>query len=331
MKKIKLIILALVLFGSSAPLFAQDGFNYQATLRNNNGSLKVNENVTLRFQIRKNTSGGTNTYDENHSVTTNDYGGVSVVVGKGTATNGTFNAIDWSTGKHFLRTFVDGTNAGTREIHGVPYANSAGNVQFESDGTYITQKDVANQLMIGTSITQGNNKVHITAPATESYSELVDIKATNILSNNDVLNLEVQSGSSNTAQFIEASQGTNVVYQLNANGDIITEGEVRRESTGAANLVPVAYGMVNNLGNIQGGNKTSQAITVTNTSAGRYDITIPGETYNTNTHIAQLTMLSSPGLIRAYNGNSAGTLRVFTYNTAGVASNRAFYFIVYKP
>jgi hypothetical protein len=120
---------------------APQGFNYQATVRNNAGALMTNASVQLKFSILQDTATGTVVYSESQTKTTDGLGQVSTVVGQGTALTGTFAAINWGTGTHFLAIELNTGNGfvamGTTQLLSVPYAlyaNSAGSTSGSSGG-----------------------------------------------------------------------------------------------------------------------------------------------------------------------------------------------------
>ena len=120
---------------------APQGFNYQATVRNNAGALMTNASVQLKFSILQDTATGTVVYSENQTKTTDGLGQVSTVVGQGTALTGTFAAINWGTGTHFLAIELNTGNGfvamGTTQLLSVPYAlyaNTAGSTSGSSGG-----------------------------------------------------------------------------------------------------------------------------------------------------------------------------------------------------
>ena len=88
---------------------AQSGFNYQAVIRNAQGDLVANQQITLRISLA---SGANTLYQERQTATTNAYGVVSVVVGTGTPLSGSFSSIDWSQGNISMKTEFD-PNGGT--------------------------------------------------------------------------------------------------------------------------------------------------------------------------------------------------------------------------
>lgn len=130
----KLFTLLLVITNIACFSQAPQGFNYQATVRNANGQLVVNQNVYFRFNIMHNSPTSLPVYTETHYAPTDDLGTVSLVIGQGTATVGVFSQINWSEGTYFLGIELNtGTGyvaMGTTQFMSVPYAlyaNSAGN------------------------------------------------------------------------------------------------------------------------------------------------------------------------------------------------------------
>ena len=109
-------------FGFSSLGQAPEGINYQATVRNSSGALMTSQSVTVVFAIRQSSTIGAIIYQENHTVTTNAYGGFNTIIGSGTATTGTFSSINWGTGTYYLSVTVNGNNLGTTQLLSVPYA-----------------------------------------------------------------------------------------------------------------------------------------------------------------------------------------------------------------
>ncbi|MGB1041384.1 MAG: tail fiber domain-containing protein [Flavobacteriales bacterium] len=109
-------------FGFSSLGQAPEGINYQATVRNSSGALMTSQSVTVVFAIRQSSTIGAIIYQENHTVTTNAYGGFNAIIGSGTATTGTFSSINWGTGTYYLSVTVNGNNLGTTQLLSVPYA-----------------------------------------------------------------------------------------------------------------------------------------------------------------------------------------------------------------
>ena len=129
MKKIYTLLMFIITLTISAQ--APQGFNYQATVRNNAGALMINQNVTFKFNVIKDTPTSVPVFSETHYVPTDDLGAVNLVIGKGTATTGTFNTIDWATGTYYLGIELNTGNGfkamGTSQLLSVPYALYAEN------------------------------------------------------------------------------------------------------------------------------------------------------------------------------------------------------------
>ncbi|HOU03454.1 MAG TPA: hypothetical protein PK719_06550 [Bacteroidales bacterium] len=114
------------------------GFNYQAVARDATGQIITNAAIPVRIAIQTSLSGGTTIWEEEHlSVTTNQFGVLSLVVGTGTKISGTassFSAIDWNAQVLYLKTTIryPGTTwtvMGTSQIWSVPYSMVAKDVE----------------------------------------------------------------------------------------------------------------------------------------------------------------------------------------------------------
>jgi surface protein len=122
---------------------APQGFNYQATVRNNSGDLIVNSNVYFKFNIIQGSQTADPTYSEEHTLLTDDLGQISLVIGQGTPTTGVFSEIDWSIGNYYFAIELDTGNGyvamGTTQLLSVPYAmysdNSGSSNELPSGGS----------------------------------------------------------------------------------------------------------------------------------------------------------------------------------------------------
>lgn len=124
MKKIFIYSFFLLLYGGPYSLYGQNGkgFSYQAIARDANGAVLANSSVNLRFQIRDGSSIGPVSYQEAHSLTTNDYGLFSTIIGKGTVEVGNFTTIAWGESDFFLVVELNGVGVDTSLLESVPYA-----------------------------------------------------------------------------------------------------------------------------------------------------------------------------------------------------------------
>lgn len=115
--------------------------------------------------------------------------------------------------------------------------------------------------------------------------------------------------------------------KLEVNGDIKTTGEIHSNSTGMANMIPIAYGSVNSGGYTNSG---SGNFSVRQTGfPGWFSIKIFDENYHYATYTTVLTIRSaSPGFISSSSGG--GELSVRTFNASGLGEDLSFTFVVYK-
>lgn len=127
MKKFITIIAALLM---TASVFAQapGNFNYQTVIRDADGQLVANTEVTVKLSILKDSAAGNLVYVSTHTPTTNDNGLVSVNILAAGRTILEFPDIDWSDGSYYIKSEIDpagGTDytiTGTTQLLSVPYA-----------------------------------------------------------------------------------------------------------------------------------------------------------------------------------------------------------------
>lgn len=152
--------------GSSIHVMAQQqaglqGINYQAVARNAKGSLLSSQTVNVRFSILSGGPNGTVLYTEKHSTATTSLGLFTLSIGKGTPEQGTFAAIPWSDGNHYLKVLLDAQNngnfvdIGTSPFLSVPYALYAANNAVGPKGDVGAQGPVGAQGIQGPTGPQG--------------------------------------------------------------------------------------------------------------------------------------------------------------------------------
>lgn len=119
----KRIIICLSFLAFIANSFGQAprSFNYQAILRNSDGTIKTNESVAVQISIIQGVVTGPSVYLEVHNTQTNELGIVNLIIGEGT-TSDDMSTIDWSTGPYFLDITVNGVGLGASPLLSVPYA-----------------------------------------------------------------------------------------------------------------------------------------------------------------------------------------------------------------
>jgi hypothetical protein len=127
MKKLLPLIIFLAIISNVMAQEIPNGFNYQAVVRDDAGNIISNEETIFELSIQDDI--GTEIWTETHTITTNQFGLVSLVVGQGTKTGGTavvFSDIDWSAGAMKLHTVItynsENIDMGTSEIWSIPYS-----------------------------------------------------------------------------------------------------------------------------------------------------------------------------------------------------------------
>jgi len=123
------VLFCAITFAQSVP----QGINYQAVARDASGAVLMNQALTIRFSVIADIADTTNTgisWQETHTVTTNDYGLFTSIIGNNTTTglgfSATFEVIDWGASNHLLKVEVDYgggfVDMGTTAFMSVPYA-----------------------------------------------------------------------------------------------------------------------------------------------------------------------------------------------------------------
>jgi hypothetical protein len=118
------------------------------------------------------------------------------------------------------------------------------------------------------------------------------------------------------------------VNKLDVDGDINATGKILRYITGSSNLVPIAFGTIDNAGNIYADASTSNFI-VSKIGLGTYDITIAGESFDFTKYSVSIALADGYAGLTAYTSfNNA--LEVTTFDISGLATDRIFSFQVFK-
>ena len=117
------------------------GINYQAVARDASGAVLMNQTLTIQFSVISDITTSAVSWQEDHSVTTNDFGLFTAIIGGGTSTGGgssaSFSEVDWAAANHYIKVEMDGIDMGTTAFMSVPYALSSGsaaNALWQDDG-----------------------------------------------------------------------------------------------------------------------------------------------------------------------------------------------------
>ena len=108
-----------------------DAISYQGIIRNTDGTVLAAQPVTMRFTIAENTATGNQIYREKHTTVTNEFGLVTLQVGRGQVDFGSFATIAWAANTKFMKVEVDPTGGnsfielGAEELKSVPFAFAA--------------------------------------------------------------------------------------------------------------------------------------------------------------------------------------------------------------
>ena len=134
--KLSLSILMFTALCSLTVAQVPQGFNYQAIARLTTGDPIINTTLPVRITIQADSLGSSIIWQELHnSVTTNGFGLINLVLGKGArqaaSTVATFSAIDWRITPRFIKTEIDYSGwktMGVARLWSVPYSTVAGDL-----------------------------------------------------------------------------------------------------------------------------------------------------------------------------------------------------------
>ena len=120
------VLFCAITFAQSVP----QGINYQAVARDANGDVLMNQALTIQFSVISDITTSAVSWQETHTVSTNDYGLYTAIIGQGIATSvgssASFDVIDWGASNHLLKVEVDFGSGyldmGTTAFMSVPYS-----------------------------------------------------------------------------------------------------------------------------------------------------------------------------------------------------------------
>ena len=131
MKRTLLTILSVLFCAITFAQSVPQGINYQAVARDASGAVLMNQALTIQFSVISDITTSAVSWQETHTVNTNDYGLYTAIIGQGTATSvgssASFDVIDWGASNHLLKVEVDFgggifVDMGTTAFMSVPYS-----------------------------------------------------------------------------------------------------------------------------------------------------------------------------------------------------------------
>tara|TARA_R110001592_G_scaffold311556_1_gene586463 strand:- start:3445 stop:4362 length:918 start_codon:yes stop_codon:yes gene_type:complete len=141
----KIILIIALLITSKVLAQSPEKMSYQAIVRNTDGGLVSNKSIGVQISILQGTVSGTAAYVETHAPTSNINGLITLEIGNGSKSTGSFSEIDWGAQTYFIKIETDltgGSNytiSGTSQLLSVPfalYAKKAGNVKTYKIGDF---------------------------------------------------------------------------------------------------------------------------------------------------------------------------------------------------
>lgn len=140
--KLTLLTLIMTCIGISAyTQTVPPSTSYQAVARDGDGEILINANLGVRASILEGSFDGALSWEETHSVQTNEFGLFSLEIGLGSSTGAGSSAsyieVDWPNADHFLMIEIDPGDGiyeliGVSQLLAVPYAYHARTVEIDN-------------------------------------------------------------------------------------------------------------------------------------------------------------------------------------------------------
>jgi hypothetical protein len=297
-------------------------------LRNNTGSYNTATGYTA---LRENTNGTYNTAIGHSALATNTSGNNNTATGMSALFANTTGINNTANGQSALSSNTTGDN-NTANGTGALGSNNIGNYNTAVGNTALYSNTTGNYntaigMFAGDGYLNGNQNTFLGYNSDASVDNLTNATAIGAGA------IVSQSNSLILGSGANVGIGTSTpTAKLDVNGSVVISGantnELNRAQTGAANLVPIAYGNIS--GNTTINATTGNFTVVWNGTNLWYEITITGEAYNNTNYIATITPIGGVQVTTA-TSTLGGKLLVVFNDLGGTKIQQAFQFLVYKP
>ena len=157
-KNMKKILSLLTLLFAVTFIHAQSHarLSYQSVVRNPENQLVVQEEITVQFQLHNHTPSDPAVYAEQHTVTSNQNGLISLTIGEGTGQTGNIDAVTWNDAYICTQYSLAGELmlADTQKITAVPYACYAEKIPLSAIEEHLGSTQLVTINMLQDSLSQ---------------------------------------------------------------------------------------------------------------------------------------------------------------------------------
>ena len=154
----KKILTLLTLLFAVTFLYAQSHarLSYQSVVRNMENQLVVQEEITVQFQLHNHSPLAAAVYAEQHTVTSNQNGLISLIIGEGTGQTGDLDAVTWNDAYICTQYALAGevVLTDTQKITAVPYACYADKVPLSAIEEHLGSTQLVTINMLQDSLSQ---------------------------------------------------------------------------------------------------------------------------------------------------------------------------------
>ena len=158
---VSVCLMASVLSFAQAP----QSFKYQAIALNIEGNVISDKQISMRISLIQDSKTGQAVYSETHDLKTNQFGLISLEIGKGKNKNGEISSVNWESGNYFVNVQIDVNGGsdyvsmGVSQLLSVPYALYA-----ETSGSVSTSSTTSNGSKEAMSWTDAGSVTYLTNP-----------------------------------------------------------------------------------------------------------------------------------------------------------------------